>query len=375
VKRLIVFFDGTWNKPGNEEETTNVVKLHRFVPAIDAQGVRQLAHYVVGIATEDLGRLTFTVGAIGFGVGDRIQRGYKFLCENYEEGDEIYVVGFSRGAFQARSLAGLIALAGIARSAAPEVVTAVWEYYEQNKLEPDAARLEALRRDAHYPVRIKCVGVWDTVGNLGIPFVRRRLIRELLGFHNTELSPLVDVGLHALAIDEPRGPFQPTLWTIKDGAKLPDGQIVEQVWFPGSHANVGGGFKDNALSDIALLWMAERISHTTGLAIDLTGLKASISPDAMGELIEPTSDAIYRVSHIFPFVRLIKQNRKGISPLRRALFGAWRASVIPAGETTVNESIHESALARFGKRAPQRRGETLSQVVYRPANLAAALET
>jgi uncharacterized protein (DUF2235 family) len=374
VKRLIVFFDGTWNKPGNEEETTNVVKLHRFVPATDPQGVRQLAHYVVGIATEDLGRLTFTVGAIGFGVGDRIQRGYKFLCENYEEGDEIYVVGFSRGAFQARSLAGLIALAGIARSAAPEVVTAVWEYYEQNKLEPDAARLEALRRDAHYPVRIKCVGVWDTVGNLGIPFVRRRLIRELLGFHNTELSPLVDVGLHALAIDEPRGPFQPTLWTIKDGAKLPDGQIIEQVWFPGSHANVGGGFKDNALSDIALLWMAERISHTTGLAIDLAGLKASISPDVMGELIEPTSDAIYRVSHIFPFVRLIKQNRKGISPLRRALFGTWRASVVPAGETTVNESIHESALARFGKRGPQRRGETLSQVVYRPANLAAALE-
>ena len=221
MKRLVVLFDGTWNKPGNEDEITNVVKLHRFIPESDAQGVRQLAHYVVGIATEDLGRLTFTVGAIGFGVGDRMQRGYKFLCENYEDGDEIYVIGFSRGAFQARSLAGLVALAGIARSAEQETVVAVWDCYEQNKLSPDAKRLEELRAGASYPVRIKCVGVWDTVGNLGIPFVRKGLIKELLGFHDTEISPLVDVGLHALAIDEPRGPFEPTLWTLKRGRRYP----------------------------------------------------------------------------------------------------------------------------------------------------------
>jgi len=374
MKRLVVLFDGTWNKPGNEDEITNVVKLHRFIPDTDAQGVRQLTHYVVGIATEDLGRLTFTVGAIGFGVGDRMQRGYKFLCENYEDGDEIYVIGFSRGAFQARSLAGLVALAGIARSAEQETVVAVWDCYEQNKLSPDAKRLEELRTGASYPVRIKCVGVWDTVGNLGIPFVRKGLIKELLGFHDTELSPLVDVGLHALAIDEPRGPFEPTLWTLKRGATLPDGQIVEQVWFPGSHANVGGGFKDSKLSDIALLWMAERMTQTTSLAIDLAGLRNSTKPDPLGELVSPTSDGVYRVSHIFPFVRLIEQNREGISPLRRALFGTWRTGVVPGDQETANESIHESALARFGKRAPQRRGETVNQVVYRPANLAAVLD-
>ncbi len=374
MKRLVVLFDGTWNKPGNEDEITNVVKLQRFVPAADPQGVQQLAHYVVGIATEDLGRLTFTVGAIGFGVGDRVQRGYKFLCENYEDGDEIYVIGFSRGAFQARSLAGLIALAGIARSAAVETIAGVWSCYEDHKLAPDAARLADLRGVAHYPVRIKCVGVWDTVGNLGIPLVKKSLIKELLGFHDTELSPLVDVGLHALAIDEPRGPFEPTLWTTKQGAALPAGQIIEQVWFPGSHANVGGGFRDCGLSDIALLWMAERITQTTGLAIDLAGLRNAAKPDPLAELVSPTSDGVYRVSHIFPFVRLIKQNRKAISPLRRALFGTWRASIVPADQMTANESIHESALARLGKRAPLRRGETVKQVVYHSANLAAALE-
>ena len=374
MKRLVVLFDGTWNKPGKEDETTNVVKLHRVIPAADAQGVRQLVHYVVGIATEDLEpRLTFAIGAIGLGVGDRIRRGYTFLCENYEDGDEIYLIGFSRGAFQARSLAGLIALAGFARSAAPETVADVWDYYEQNKLEPDPARLEALRAAARYPVRIKCVGVWDTVGITGIPFIRKGAIKELLGFHDTQLSPLVDVGLHALAIDEPRGPFAPTFWTVDKGAALPEGQVVEQVWFAGSHANVGGGIKDCALSDIALLWMAERMGQTTGLAVDLEGLRKATKPDPLGELLSPTSDGIYRVSYLFPFVRLINQDPRGISRLRRWLFGNWRAGIAPAGQTVVNESIHESAIARFGKRAPLRRGAALNRRKYRPMSLASVV--
>lgn len=374
MKRLVVLFDGTWNKPDIEDEITNVVKLQRAIPSSDAHGVRQLVHYVIGIATEDLGpRLTFAVGAIGFGVGDRIRRGYQFLCENYEDGDEIYVSGFSRGAYQARSLAGLIALAGVARSPAPETVADVWDYYEENKLKPDAARLQALRAAARYPARIKCVGVWDTVGISGIPFLRKGAFKELLGFHDTQLSPLVDVGLHALAIDEPRGPFAPTFWTIGKGAALPERQTVEQVWFAGSHANVGGGIKDSALSDIALLWMAERMSQTTDLAIDLEGLRKSTKPDPLGELLSPTSDGIYRVSYFFPYVRLINQDRRGISRLRRALFGSWRAGVAPAGQVIVNESIHESAVARFGKRAPLRRGAALQRRKYRPKNLAAVV--
>jgi len=375
VKRLVVCFDGTWNKPDKEDELTNVVKLQRAVSAADASGVQQLVHYEIGIATAaDLGRLTFAVGAIGFGVGERIQGGYRFLCENYEDGDEIYLIGFSRGAFQARSLGGLIALAGLARAAAPETIADVWDYYEQDKLKPDAARLEALRAAARFPVRIKCVAVWDTVGNLGIPFVRKGLIKELLGFHDTRLSPLVEVGLHALAIDEPRGPFDPSLWTIKKGATLPDGQHIEQVWFPGCHANVGGGYKDCALSDIGLLWMAERIAQTTGLAVDLEHLRKTTRPDPLGELVSPTSDGIYRVTYFLPFVRLIKQNRKGISALRRAFLGDWRSSLLPAGEVSVNESIHASALARFGKHAPVRRGTALRRPRYKPLTLRAVLK-
>ena len=239
---------------------------------------------------------------------------------------------------------------------------------------PEPARLDKLRADCRFPVRIKCVAVWDTIGNLGIPLVRKGLIKELLGFHDTELSPTVDVGLHALAIDEPRGPFEPTLWTIKRGSALPPGQIVEQVWFPGCHANIGGGYRDSALSDIALLWMAERMAQTTGVAVDLEQLRKTAKPDPLGEQVSPTSDGVYRVSYLLPFIRLIKQNRKGVPALRRAFLGGWRSSQLTDDRVTVNESIHPSALARFGKRARQRRGEAVTRIKYRPGNLAAVLD-
>lgn len=374
MKRLVCFFDGTWNKPEDANQT-NVVKLQRAVLAADAGGIRQLVHYEIGIATEgSLGQLTFAIGAIGFGVGDRIRGGYRFLCENYEEGDEIFLIGFSRGAFEARSLAGLIALTGISRSAGVEAIGALWDAYEQNKLAPEPVRLKALRVAARYPVRIKCVAVWDTIGNLGIPFVRRGVIKELLGFHDTELSPTVDIGLHALAIDEVRGPFSPTLWTVKKGTSLRQGQVIEQVWFPGCHANVGGGYKDCALSDVALLWMAERITQTTGLAVDLEQLHRIAKPDPLGEEVSPTSDGVYRVSYFLPFVRLIKQNRKGISALRRAFLGDWRSSMLSGDQVPVNEIIHPSAVARFGKWVPHRRGEAVSKIKYRPRNLAVTLD-
>jgi uncharacterized protein (DUF2235 family) len=373
MKRLVCFFDGTWNRP-DDVVVTNVVKLQRAILASDAAGRAQLVHYETGIATEaDLGQLAFAVGAIGLGVGERIRGGYRFLCENYEEGDEIFLVGFSRGAFEARSLAGIVALVGIAGAAAPETVDRVWAYYEQSKLAEVPAELEALRAVARYPVRIKCVAVWDTVGNLGIPLLGTGMIRELLGFRDTQLSPLVEVGLHALAIDEPRGPFRPTLWTAKRGAEPPKGQLIEQVWFPGSHGNVGGGHEDCALSDIALLWMAERLTQATSLAVDLEHLRRTTKPDPLGEQVSPTSDGVYRVSYLLPYVRLIKQNRKGIRALRRALVGSWRSSELVGDEAPVNESVHPSAIARFGKRVPHRRGAVLSRIKYRPRNLSVVL--
>jgi hypothetical protein len=374
MKRLLCFFDGTWNHSDDEHQLTNVVKLCRVVPEVARDGVRQVVRYIVGIATDkSLGDLTFAAGAAGYGVTERILYGYKQLIESYEPGDEIYIFGFSRGAFQARSLGGLMAHIGVLRGDAVPLIEDAWSNYRQHSLMPDVRRLAQLRALSHWPVRIRLIGVWDTVGNLGIPFAPDTFISRALSFHSTTLSPHVEVGLHALAIDEPRGSFSPTFWTRRAGEAPAVSQVIEQVWFPGCHANVGGGYRDCALSDGPLRWMAERVTALTPLELDLARLRRDTAPEALGEAVLPTSDAIFRVSNLLPYVRLIRQDRSGLSPLRRRVLGRWRTSAIPTGEEIVNEAIHESAIARFGQRVPLRYGDAVSSQVYAPRPLARAL--
>ncbi|MFM9941783.1 MAG: DUF2235 domain-containing protein [Hyphomicrobiaceae bacterium] len=374
MKRLLVFFDGTWNRPDDGNPVTNVVKLYRAALPQDASGVQQIAKYVVGIATEQpMSRWIFAKGAAGIGVAERIQDGYKFLVENYAAGDEIHIFGFSRGAFQARSLGGLITHCGILRAEHAAHIANAWAAYQGARTNGGEAKVLAMRELGTYPARIRCIGVWDTVGNLGIPLAPKIIDARELTFHDTTLSSLVDVGLHALAIDEPRGPFSPTLWTRKRGAALPNGQIIEQVWFPGCHANVGGGYPDTGLSDISLRWMAERATAATGIAFDHAALAQGSVPDALAEQVSPTSDGVFRVSGVLPYVRLIKQNKRGLSPWRRAIVGSWRSNLLAAGEEPVNESIHASATDRYGQRVRLRCGNTIGMIVYRPRNLRAAL--
>jgi uncharacterized protein (DUF2235 family) len=171
--------------------------------------------------------------------------------------------------------------------------------------------LRRLRRDAHFPVRIACVGVWDTVGTLGMPFARRHLESRI-----SELPLIVDVGMHVLAIDEPRSPCRPLLWSTKKNTVAPQHQIIEQAWFPGSHEDVGGGGPSSTLSDAALLWLAERIGSTTDLSIDFDALHAGTAPDPLGEQCSPTT-GLYQLSRVLPCVRLIKQDLRGLHPLRR----------------------------------------------------------
>ena len=375
MKRLLCFFDGTWNVPDGRADVTNVVKLARVTLGTAPDGVPQVSRYVEGIGTDpgDGEYEAFLEGAIGVGVDRRIVEGYRFLSEHYDPGDEIYLFGFSRGAFQARSLSELVTLVGLLQPDALNEAGEAWNYYQAHKVASDPSKLERLRKLGYPDVRIRCVGVWDTVGNLGIPLVGG-WIGPSISFHSTELSPLVDVGLQALAIDEPRGPFNPSLWTRKKGAALPSGQHIEQVWFPGSHANIGGGFPETSLSDIALIWMAERAMATTGVAFDLARLRKLTKVDPLGELVSPTSDGIYRVSRLLPFVRLIRQSEAGISPFRRAVLGTWRTSRLDDGLVTVGESIHPAALERLGKPGRFRLGDDARRVVYLPRSLEKALE-
>ena len=298
-----------------------------------------------------------------------MQAGYKFIVETFEPGDEIYVFGFSRGAFQARCLGGLIHHCGVLKRENAAKIGAAWKSYQDARRTADQPGVADLRSASHYPVRIRLMGVWDTVGNLGIPAIPKFIDRRELTFHNTQLSPLVDIGLHALSIDEPRKFFSPTFWTRRTGDAAPEGQIIEQVWFPGCHANVGGGYGDRGLSDISLIWMAERTAALTEVAFDFGLLRQTTKPDPLAEAVQPTSDPMFRVNEVFPFVRLLHQNAKGIAPWRRLIVGTWRSSKIPASEEVIGEAIHPSALARYGQPVKLKRGKNVTVRRYRPRQL------
>ena len=383
MKRLGCFLDGTWDEAEDEATLTNVVKLHRAACEKGGDGIDQLNHYEQGIGTKtnDLGMpdalhdaKNFVEGAMGVGVDERIQGAYRFLCENFEPGDQIFAFGFSRGAFEARSLVGLITAMGILKQESIDKLADIWEAYRKRSTPTGVAKVEDLRSLTHYPTPIKCIGVWDTVGNLGVPRIGSVTPAQRYAFHDTHLSERVEVALHALAIDEVRGPFAPTLWTQQAGAKSPAGQIVEQVWFPGSHANVGGGLVDTALSDTALIWMAERVNATTGFAFDFNNAGVpELRPSIDGTQLD-VAQGIYKVSKTFPFVRLIRQDLRALPRWRRRLLRGWRTTKLPPGEVSINESIHPSAIDRFGHMVSIDSGQPTSlRAPYRPRNLAVAL--
>ena len=200
-------------------------------------------------------------GAFGVGLSRNILDAYRFLIDNYESGDLLYLFGFSRGAFTARSLAGLIRNSGVLRPENDERLDQAWALYRSSADTPRVSRRPC--SDARTPMsRRLVIGVWDTVGALGIPALGPRWLKPIVTrinhrweFHDTNLSTRVRGAFHALAIDEKRAAFAPTLWHQQSGA---DGQELKQVWFTGVHCDVGGGYPDTSLSDITLLWMAER---------------------------------------------------------------------------------------------------------------------
>lgn len=203
------------------------------------------------------------------GLGRNVRRAYKFLSNTYNEGDEIFIFGFSRGSYTARSLVGYLSVVGLIdrESLTPEAESRAWYFYRTNPGDRLLSISDDIRRNA-YSIRIKLLGVFDTVGALGIPlgtFWREN--RDLFEFHDVGLSPLVDVCLHAVAIDEHRESFQATLWRKPKFEAI--AANAEQTWFAGAHSDVGGGYVDatarqipatKSLDDITLDWMLRRVT-------------------------------------------------------------------------------------------------------------------
>ncbi|MDP8943878.1 MAG: DUF2235 domain-containing protein [Actinomycetota bacterium] len=302
-RRLVVCCDGTWNRPdqlhGGMPAPTNVTKVAAGVAREDGEGSRQLLHYHPGVGTRRFERVRG--GAFGRGLSRNVRDCYRFLAESYEPGDELFFFGFSRGAFTARSTVGLVRNAGILR---PEHVGRIDEAYRLYRARADRTRPNGIearifrRMYSHEEIEIRFVGVWDTVGALGIPIdgVRLPFADRLWGFHDTELSSRVRFAYQALAIDEQRGPFRPTLWRQQEHATE---QTLEQVWFAGVHSDVGGGYPEPELAEIPLLWMVERArdcglafepdhfrSATQGVDEDRRRVGADIAPDALGTMHE-----------------------------------------------------------------------------------------
>ncbi|OUS29104.1 hypothetical protein A9Q98_06450 [Thalassotalea sp. 42_200_T64] len=265
MKRLIICFDGTWNNPEQEENgvasPTNVYRLKNAINKTSEGGIEQKVFYHPGVGGEEIGIVDEVLGgALGFGINRHISSAYHWLGLNYREGDELLIFGFSRGAFSARSLSGFLGkgLLKLQHIAAKEswqrVDKAFHSGYKkrQNKnswAEPD---WQFFHEQAAIPITF--LGVWDTVGALGIPddleIINLFDRKDTWQFHDTKLASHILHARHAMAMDERRTNFTVTRWSNVEKHK----DAIE-MWFPGVHADVGGGYYDSDLSNGALKWM------------------------------------------------------------------------------------------------------------------------
>lgn len=264
AKTIVFCADGTWD---TADKRTNVYKLYKALLTTSDQ----VPYYDDGVGADGNPVWKLIGGAFGTGLWLKIKDAYAKIAHVYEAGDRIFLFGFSRGAFTARSLAGMIAICGLpTKNVTPGLVdTAFKAYREKDHRE---TLLDTLKDSDMDNAKITMVGVWDTVGSLGIPAAFGASDPIVYGFLDTTLHPDVLNACHALAIDEKRAQFPASLWT---GSAQP-GQTIEQVWFTGVHSDIGGGEPDdlpgtNALSDITLGWMMSKASKL-GLEFDTTVL-------------------------------------------------------------------------------------------------------
>lgn len=369
-KRIVFCADGTWNGPeaqtgvapmdaGDEHgelhgaKVTNVVKLFanlagRVTPQTmtlrdeqekvlpdAAGGTVQIAKYIHGVGDSDSFLKKAMGGMFGMGVIARIVRGYTFISRQYDAGDEIHIAGFSRGAYTARALAGMISSVGLLNRAhydatdkdeAYRLGVAAWckcknmSLHGAGKLTDIAnhmlnfvggffaRRLDADQLIANVP--IKSVAVWDTVGSMGIPAYAADKRFDVFRFVDTRLSDKVQNGFHAMAVDELRGDFPVTAWDSRAG--------IKQVWFVGAHADVGGGYsmQESRLSDIGLEWMMKQLAEV-GVRL-ATPLTYTPEPLIDPEIHKPWTKA--------PFAMLPRASRQvaGTDTIHDSLLRRWQ---------------------------------------------------
>jgi len=319
---IVICCDGTWNSADQESVdgnpcVTNVLKLACRVAKEKPDGTLQIVYYDQGVGTGNV-LDHFVWGAFGDGLEANIHDAYRFLIANYEVGDQLYIFGFSRGAYTARSLAGMVRRCGILRRDKVRQYPKAKEIYRTTRKSTDEAAV-TFRQEAaiEADTPIQCVGVWDTVGALGIPIhILGTRSKSDYEFLDTSLSRWVKFAFHALAVDEHRRPFQPTLWAENPPETE---QTVRQVWFAGAHSDVGGGYPQAGLSDITLLWMIES-AKSAGLAFDDEVIASLDTHPDFSQAVHDSRTALYKVEPALE--RTIGANRTEY--FHRSLIERWR---------------------------------------------------
>jgi uncharacterized protein (DUF2235 family) len=350
-KRIALFLDGTWNNVSNN---TNVWRLK----SLCVQSPEQLVYYSAGVGTQQGEQLSG--GMFGIGIDDEVTSAYEWLVENYEEGAELFIFGFSRGAFTARSLAGFISKCGLLKPGSPVSLKQMFERYRKGtaisilelaKATESALSVEdKLIKNYSQSIAIWFQGVWDTVGSLGVPLpFFPKVNSKDFTFLETDLRINDTHAYHALAIDEHREAFAPTLWvksTPKQGDTYPPRKLdaVEQRWFVGAHANVGGGYEDDLLAEVPLCWlMSKATEHGLEFKHSVV-IDGNVNACAIHDSYAEMAHGVYKA------VTFGKQHYRPI--------GAEPVDTGDAVITTINETIDGSVFDRW------RNDET-----YRPKNL------
>lgn len=406
MKRIILLLDGTWNDSDQGPADTNIVRLREIISKclgsepVTGQGpivtpssssnrlsistghyasssrqssaaLEHLVYYERGVGTGGFFDL-YLGGAFGVGLGRNIRRAYRFLSQNYVPDDQVFVFGFSRGSYTARSLVGLINAVGLLQSnfCTEANEAQAWACYRTNPSDRAAPTTKLLRSYAHRDFRVSCLGVFDTVGALGIPMAAFwRENRDLFEFHDVGLGDGKTLHLHALAIDEHRSSFEPTLWRRPKFGNT--SANAEQVWFAGAHSDIGGGNVDEehgrnspALDDLTLDWMIKRVlARFEDFPVKQNGERAwpECKPMAACAPQDEPRRGFYRT---LPFAWRSINNLPVPCGVRQQVVARDRHA------ETIGEAIHLSALQRLGQ--PIRvRG---SMRYYRPSNLVCVLD-
>jgi len=340
MANIVVCADGTWNRPEEDVEKdfpTNVLKLARAIkPSISAaangKGTKQHVFYDWGLGSY---HSNISAGATGRGIHKNILDGYRYIVQNYAANDKIYLFGFSRGAYTVRALSGLINNCGILKRPDANLINKAWDIYKSpsTKNAPQGEAAKQFRSDhCHQSRKVHFVGVWDTVGALGIPLSLMGLFDRNDEFYDTKMGSNVSFARHALAIDEEREDFAPTIWHPKPGVDL------KQVWFAGAHADIGGSYPPDkqtgiSTSDTPLAWMLDEAA-SAGLKIE-KHIRENLTDGSKGKVHKSRN-------HVYRFKK----------PLRRPL--------IVEGTPT---QIHPSVKARY-----------LADSKYRPRQLKKLVE-